>query len=164
GNAEWILARMLREYDAEQPGYIGVLKSLLMDLLINIYRGYRARNAAFNKGEQYRYDIIWDAVDYLKKNHSSKLNLDEVCRHFYLSKSYFTRVFRKATGMSAFEYLQKVRVDEACRLLAETSRKINDIAEAVGYQDYNFFNRTFKKVTGCTAREYRMQRPSASRR
>jgi transcriptional regulator GlxA family with amidase domain len=60
--------------------------------------------------------------------------------------------------MSAFEYLQKIRVDEACRLLTETTRKIVDVASEVGYSDYNFFNKTFKRIAGVTAHKYREMR------
>jgi YesN/AraC family two-component response regulator len=57
--------------------------------------------------------------------------------------------------MSVFDYLQKLRIEEACRLLEERSDKITDIAGQVGYGDYRFFNKTFRKVTGMTAGEYR---------
>ncbi|MDF2717560.1 MAG: AraC family transcriptional regulator [Paenibacillus sp.] len=57
--------------------------------------------------------------------------------------------------MSVFEYLQKLRIEEACRLLAEGSDKITDIAGTVGYGDYRFFNKTFRKMTGMTAQQYR---------
>lgn len=157
GNVEGIYYRMLREYQAELPGYLGVLKSLLYDLLVNIYRAYMYKIEAFNIGERYKYGIIWDAVDYLKANFAAKLNLDEVCQHFYLSKSYFTKVFKRATGVSAFEYLQKIRMDEAGRLLTGSAMKISDIASEVGYSDYNYFNKTFKRIMGMTAHQYRIR-------
>ena len=53
--------------------------------------------------------------------------------------------------------LQKIRVDEACVLLASTDRKITDIALSCGFGDMKFFYGTFKKLTGMTPGEYRQR-------
>jgi YesN/AraC family two-component response regulator len=58
-------------------------------------------------------------------------------------------------NMTFSSYLQKVRINNACRLLANTNNKIEEIAHFVGYSDTKFFNSIFKKVLGSTPREYR---------
>ena len=64
-------------------------------------------------------------------------------------------LFRQVTGMTFKEYLNRVRVEEAERLLTNTDYPIIDIAVACGYRDQSYFTTVFKKYTGLTPRQYR---------
>ena len=103
----------------------------------------------------YKFQLINNSMTYLKNNLSSKLSLEEISQHVFLSKSYFASVFKDITGISVFDYIQKLRIEKACSILLESRDKITEISKAVGYNDYRFFNKTFKKITGLTAMEYR---------
>ena len=63
--------------------------------------------------------------------------------------------FRRQCGMAPIEYLLRVRVENARRMLALTDRPIYEIAERMGFSDVNNFTRQFKKQTGMTPRDYR---------
>lgn len=152
---ENIYEKMLREYTIRQEGYVEVLKILVSELLIKIYRAYKSQNKNRMETDRYKYQLIYDSIAYLKKNYSSRLNLDQISQHSFLSKSYYSALFKKATGMSVFEFLQKVRIEKACQLLTSENCKVSEIAEAVGYTDYRFFNKTFKRIMGVTAQEYK---------
>lgn len=152
-----IYDKMYLEYTMEQDGYVDILKLYLSQLLIKIYRAYKAANPNQTEGCEYKHRLILEALDYLRTNYINKLNLDEVSTHVFLSKSYFCSLFKKETGMSVIEYLQKLRIEKACRLLQNDTCKITDVAEKVGYTDYRFFNKTFKKIMGMTAQNYRNQ-------
>lgn len=154
-NVNDIYNKMLYEYTNELPGYVGMLKSLLYNLLINLYRAYIVKVNNFNSMDKYKYDLVSEAVNYLKQNYSSKLNLEEICQQFFLSKSYFSKIFKSITGLSIFEYIQKIRIDEACKLLQNKSNKMLGISESVGYSDYGYFYRTFKRITGLSPMEYK---------
>ena len=71
---------------------------------------------------------------------------------------YFSRVFKRATGVSFTEYLNGVRIKEAQRLLIKTDKTIYDIAEAVGYKSASHFGRSFTAITGISPSEYRRKR------
>lgn len=157
---ESIYDKMHREYSARQEGYIDILKIYLSELLIKIYRAYKAQNKDLLCSDRLKYQLIDASICYLKENYASKLNLEEISQHAFLSKSYFSTLFKKATGMSVFEYLQNIRIQKACQLLSSETVKVTEIAEAVGYTDYRFFNKTFKKITGLTAQEYRRKHSS----
>jgi YesN/AraC family two-component response regulator len=58
-------------------------------------------------------------------------------------------------GMSFNEYLQKKRIEQSCRLISNTEKKITEIAEIVGYRDVKFFNQIFKKHLKMTPREFK---------
>ena len=68
---------------------------------------------------------------------------------------YLSRKFKETIGISFREYLQNTRIEQSCRLLVNTNKKIIDIAQSVGYDDVNFFTDIFKKKMNITPREFR---------
>lgn len=57
--------------------------------------------------------------------------------------------------MTFSDILRKIRITKACDFLVTTNKKINDIAELVGYESPEYFNKVFKKYMGVSASEYR---------
>ena len=71
------------------------------------------------------------------------------------SLPYVSMKFKKDTGYLFSEYLQKKRVEESARLLANTSQKLSDISLSVGYDDVKFFTKIFKKYMNSTPTTFR---------
>ncbi len=92
---------------------------------------------------------------YLKAQIGAKLSLSAVAKSVGYSPNYCDTLFKKETGTSIFEYLTELRISEAKLLLTEGILKLTEIAEAVGFEDYNYFARTFKKNCGYTPSEYK---------
>ena len=76
----------------------------------------------------------------------------------HLSKSYFMNLFKKVTGNTVIGYLMQVRVDNACKLLANENMSASEAALSVGYTNISNFNRQFKQLTGCTPKEYKKRK------
>jgi AraC family L-rhamnose operon transcriptional activator RhaR len=76
----------------------------------------------------------------MKDNYSQSLKLDDLSVKAFLSCKYFCKIFKDHTGMTVFEYVHKIRIEEACRLLKSTSKKVADISCEVDYSDLKFFN------------------------
>ncbi len=100
-------------------------------------------------------DIISRAQKYIEENCFKDLSLEEVAEHYYLSPCYFSRIFKKQAGESFIDYLIKVRMELAVRLLKDSQYKVYQIAEMIGYKSNRYFSRTFKTHTGYTPSEYR---------
>ena len=92
---------------------------------------------------------------YIKVHIAEKITLQKVSEETYFSPFYCETVFKRETGHSIIEYVMQYRVEEAQKLLLEGAFSLKNIAEAVGFEDYNYFARVFKKITGRTPREYR---------
>ena len=73
----------------------------------------------------------------------------------FFSPIYCDTVFRKEVGRSIVDYVLDRRIDEAKRLLIEGTIPLAQIAETVGFNDYNYFSRVFKKRSGYSPTEYR---------
>ena len=98
---------------------------------------------------------IRQAADYIGRHYAEALSLEEVAEHIHLNASYLSALFKKATNANFRDYLNKVRIAEAQRLLVNTDSTIVDIAANCGFNDQSYFTKVFKKATGMTPRQYR---------
>ena len=85
---------------------------------------------------------------------NKKIQAEDVAAHVNLSTSYFTIYFKAKTGINFRDYVLKVKIEEAKRLLKTSGDNISQVAYAVGYDDYRSFYRAFKNYTGLTPSEY----------
>ena len=79
----------------------------------------------------------------------------EIGEHFGLTPSYISRLFKRETGELLTDYITRVRIDEAKRLIRETKDTFDHIAEQVGYLNAKILARTFKKTEGILPSQYR---------
>ena len=93
--------------------------------------------------------------NYIQENYLNIQNLDEIAKHFNISKSYLCRIFKKHTGLTVITYLNSLKVQEASRLLIETDKSIEDISRLCGFNNRIYFTRTFKQLMECTPTEKR---------
>jgi YesN/AraC family two-component response regulator len=89
------------------------------------------------------------ARDYIHRNYNrADLGLPELSRYLGVSRSHFCYQFARETGSPFKEYLTRVRVEEAKRLLADTRLKVYEVSERVGYSSVEHFSRVFKRLVG----------------
>ena len=93
---------------------------------------------------------------YINENYRNiNLSLEEVATELSLSVYSLSRFFKEQTGVTFTDYLIRLRMDEAKRLLRETDATIKDIVQSIGYMDAPNFMRKFKILEGVTLGEYR---------
>jgi len=85
------------------------------------------------------------------------LSLEEMAEQVDLSTSHFRALFRRRMGVSPVQFQLQLRMNEAARLLRETSEPIKTVARHLGYGELPNFYRSFKAVMGHTPRDYRQQ-------
>lgn len=95
------------------------------------------------------------AIEYIKENYATDLNMAVVSNHISMNYSLFSFTFKQYTGTNFVNYLKNIRVGEAKKLLTETDMKVNEISQAVGYDHEKHFMKTFKNITGLTPSQYR---------
>ena len=91
----------------------------------------------------------------MHKNFAKTFSLEGPARHIGMSVRNLVRRFREATGDSPLVYLQKVRIAAAKRMLESNHRSMQEISDAVGYQDIAFFRALFQRHTGVSPSAYR---------
>jgi len=102
-------------------------------------------------------DIMYKAVDYIKRNYSAKITLQEIADHLSISQQYFCRIFKNETGQTPGGYITFLRIEESKKLLCNSAVNIIDIPECVGFEGQSYFTKIFKKETGFTPGQYRRE-------
>ena len=97
--------------------------------------------------------IIKDVIEYINRHFHEAITLEQMAKHFSISKSHLSSYFRKYIGVSPYEYLLNVRLEQAKRLLTHGG-SITDVCYACGFSDYSHFIQFFKKRTGMTPHKY----------
>ena len=85
------------------------------------------------------------------------LSLKELAAQWHISAAYLGKLFKEQTGEFFNDYLLKVRIEEAKRLLLEDKLRIGEIALEVGFSNQSYFNKMFRKIYGISPAEYRRQ-------
>lgn len=98
------------------------------------------------------------ARDYILHHMSEPIALETVAHHAGVSPFHFCKVFKRATGLTFTEFVNKARVEEAKRLLLRPQVRVTEVAYDVGFQSLSQFNRSFRRVTAQSPTEYRARK------
>lgn len=94
-----------------------------------------------------------EMMSYVGENYRKKVTLGEIADAAGVSQSECSRCFKKFLNATPIEYVNQVRISEACGLL-RTDAKLSLISDRLGFTDYSYFHRVFKKYMKCTPKEY----------
>ncbi len=100
-------------------------------------------------------DVIAFLIDYINKNYNQAFTLESLASMVYMNPSYLSRLFKKATDKSLFEYVNEVRINKSIELLKDPNYKLKDIYKLVGYSKANYYNKVFKLKIGISPMQYR---------
>lgn len=103
-------------------------------------------------GKNRTFNLIFQ---YINDNFSSNVSIQSIAKEFNVNANYVSQLFKKEVGTTFTEYVSKLRIEYACKLIASTDMSINEIAEKAGYDDYFYFSRIFKRLMGKSASNYR---------
>lgn len=98
---------------------------------------------------------LQEMLDYIAQHYKEELDLAELSNIFNFNYSYLSTYFNTRMGEGFSEYLNRIRIKQACRYLTESSYSIAAVSDMVGYADQSYFCRVFKKITGETPSSYR---------
>ena len=124
-------------------------------MLIETPRAWQAGFAIVPLKTEHKDDAISEAQEWLHQNFHRSFPLQATARRVGMSVRNFVRRFKQATGDSPLIYLQKLRIAAAKRLLEGKHRSIQEISDAVGYEDVAFFRNLFQRHTGVSPSAYR---------
>jgi AraC-like DNA-binding protein len=103
------------------------------------------------------FGALFKAVRRMQEDYGSELKIADLARLSGLSHSQFVRRFNSVLGMSPKDYLQRIRVRKACRLLEATHDTVADVAHQCGFYDHSHFSHAFRSQTGLCPSEYRKE-------
>ena len=123
--------------------------------MIQVHDSSQHSFSIFNLQRNHEDYDIGRVQDYVEKNYDELLTIDGLAEKFNMSSRTFIRKFTAITGNTPIEYIQRVRVEAAKRLLEKGKHTVEQVCLEVGYGDFGFFRNIFKRLTGLTPQEYK---------
>lgn len=109
---------------------------------------------------EYKYDkkissTLKPAIEYIYKNKSENITVENMAKVCHISQSYFSRLFSKEMGDSFSNYISKLKINWAKELLEESDMSVSQISDELGFNEPGYFIKIFKKYEGVTPSVYR---------
>lgn len=123
--------------------FISVLEEIKQELYLNLESGLE---------EDYR---IRQILSYISDNYNQDLDLNDIAKVFSFNYYYLSAYFNQHMEEGFSEYLNRIRIEQSCRILKEKEMSIAQVSSEVGYSDPSYYCRVFKKVTGDTPSAWR---------
>jgi transcriptional regulator GlxA family with amidase domain len=118
----------------------------------------RSYTSSFLKNSPQNYhddENIIEIQEWMHNCYNDEITLDILAKKFDISVRSLNRRFKHATGKSPMQYLQQIRMENACELLKTSNLSISEVAYDVGYPDNSYFSSQFRKAMSVTPKEYR---------
>ncbi len=147
GALERKIRQLVEQYQSSDPLRAGSINALMMQLLTDVCRGVEgAAPAAENR--------VLRLIGLLEEEVSSPFDSAALSEKMGLSYKYLNELFQRETGMTLHRYHTCLRMNEAARLLRETSLSVTEISERLGFVNLFYFSSVFKKTNGVSPRQY----------
>ncbi len=142
---------LIEENRHKRHGSTGMSFAVLLQIFVLIGRIVHDKQYAEERDST--NDLFVNIVYYIHTHITENLTLDDLSRHFWVSKGHISKFFREYVGLSVHQYILSLRLD-GCRLAINKGTPIMQAAEMFGFQDYSSFFRAFKKVFLLSPKEY----------
>ncbi|MDF1613237.1 GlxA family transcriptional regulator [Stygiobacter electus] len=100
-------------------------------------------------------EVIKKAQHFIENNFNEKITFETLAADYAISRRNFDRRFKRATGNTPAEYLQRVKIEAAKKSFETTAKSVKEVMFEVGYTDSNAFRCAFKRITGLSPIQYR---------
>ncbi|WP_020214567.1 MULTISPECIES: AraC family transcriptional regulator [Flavobacterium] len=123
-----------------------ISKCMKAQILVSL--GFRAN---FQESERDRMQAIYN---YTLKNYSQKISLDKIANEAKMSRTSFCKFFKLRTGKTYSEFVNEIRIGNACKMLIEKRMTVKEICFESGFLNFSSFHQCFKEITGQTPLKY----------
>jgi len=150
-----LLTLIHHELETEAPGSQLFVQGLAQSLAVHLARNYASRAPGISRTTALPGFKLRRAVAYLETHLAEPFNLALLAETVGMSAFHFSRLFKKATGLSPSRYFIRQRIAKAQQLLQETEASVIEIGMSVGYSSPSHFAQVFRRETGLSPSHYR---------
>ena len=138
-----LFVRIFTEWEAKQEGHRPLCRALVTELLVYLCRHYATEAMATKDLAKRRRDLerLRPALDYIEKNFSERISVNQLAQLLCLSPDRLGHLFRDGVGQAPLQYINEIRLRKAMSLLKTEEYTVTEVAQAVGFFDYNHFGR-----------------------
>lgn len=147
-----LVARIFEERQSVRLGYKSLCKALVTEMLVYLCRNYVVqslsdRDSLKRKKDLERLNVV---LSYIHDHYTERISNGELAKMICLSEDRFGHLFRESVGKAPLQYINDMRLKSAMNLLKTNEYTVTEVAELVGFQDYNHFGRLFRRRYGYT--------------
>lgn len=150
-----MFTRIFREKQARGCAYKQLCRALSLELLVYLCRHYVVDELPERSGQKRRKNLerLNTVLLFIERHYAEPITNAQLADLICLSEDRFCHLFREEIGSAPLQYINEMRLKKAMALLERNEYTVTEVAEAVGFRDYNHFGRLFRKRFGCTPRE-----------
>jgi len=142
-----VLDSLINEYEQERYASEMAIKLKIMELLLAVLRDDAPHQLSANDQTT---RVIYLVMSYVQERYAEDINEKELAKSYGMSYSYFSRSFKRVTGMTFKNYLNRTRISKAEQFLFRNGGSISEVATACGYNSISYFINVYRSVTGKT--------------
>lgn len=137
--------------------YIEEAKALINEFLVRVARAnvHAVQHGMHENKVEKTSMFISDAISYISDHYMEPIRIENLAAQCHISETHFRRLFSNYMSIGPLEYINLVRIQNACEMLKKTDEMVSDIAYKCGFGVLSTFNRNFKQVMGCSPYEWR---------
>jgi AraC family transcriptional regulator len=150
GKLLWLMLQLFSEYCEQEACCHLTCESLMLELLAGAAR----RHPLPSSDEPRGWQIMREKIHY---DFRESLRVRDLAEAAGVHPVHAARIFRRYSGRTPGEYLQHLRVQAACRMIAENNDSLSAVAAQAGFADQSHMNRTFKRIFGSTPGAFQQQ-------
>ena len=142
------LQSLIAEHESSKYASQVAVKLKIMEILVEILRSDSPKIEKTMHTQTAA--LIYNTMVYVRNHYAEDLDERELAKSLGMSYSYFSRSFRRVTGMTFKQYLNRTRVNQAEKLLCRGASSVSEIATRCGYNSISYFISVYKDLTGKT--------------
>jgi len=147
-----LLFNQLLDYGSENGGCLKALQKYSLSLLLMEHT--REITDSFTAVLKYK-PIIIKIQRWIRSNYRKQMSVKQIADIFQYNPDYLSSEFKKQTGFSLSQFINRTRIDIAKNLLTSLNTSVKEAAYSVGFMDEKYFTRIFKKMEPLTPAEYK---------
>lgn len=147
----------VRECEARLPGWEEIVLGNTIQILVYLRRAIQDRSAAPLEAE--KPELLDQVLAYIEAHLAEKITLGDIAKHFWVSQSTISQIFRNKLGVSFYRCVTQRRLIAAKSLIIE-GLPLESVGQRVGFSDYSSFYRAFKQEFGISPRQFRKKQDS----
>lgn len=142
------LQSLIAEHEGQKYASQVAIKLKIMELLVEILRSESPTDTKAPHNPTAA--LIYNTMVYVRNHYAEDMDERELARSLGMSYSYFSRSFKRVTGISFKQYLNRIRVNQAEKMLCRGNASVSEVATKCGYNSISYFINVYKSITGKT--------------
>ncbi len=149
--------QMIEEGKEKQKGWLLACKACLLEMIALMERRELLCEKSHKRqgALEISVSVMKEILSYMENHYQEKIYISELAKTANMNEQYFCRFFKRVTGNTPVEHLNRYRIEKAAELLLGSDKKIMEVCLECGFEHFSYFIKKFKQYKEMTPHEYR---------